>query len=106
MPQMSQVERECAIDMLTPGMSTRAVARQLNVHISTISRRQRHLMMVPEGMAAVLSGLNQPCKNIFFAFFITCFVHNIAATVSYDRKELLDIRTAITHLRLDRVFLK
>jgi hypothetical protein len=24
--------------------------------------------------------------------------------VSYDRKELLDIRTAITHLELDKVF--
>ena len=59
------------------------------------------LMMAPEGMAAVLSGLNQSCKKKMFAFFITCFVHNIAATVSYDRKELLDIRTAITHLRLD-----
>jgi hypothetical protein len=31
---------------------------------------------------------------------------NVAATVSYDRKELLDIRTAITHLELDEdVFL-
>jgi hypothetical protein len=31
-------------------------------------------------------------------FFVTYFVHNVSATVSYDRKELLDIRTAITHL--------
>ncbi len=36
MPQMSQVLRE-----LTAGMSTRAVARELNVHFSTISRLQR-----------------------------------------------------------------
>ncbi len=42
MPQMSQVLRECAIGMLTAGMSTRAVARELNVHFSTISRLQRH----------------------------------------------------------------
>lgn len=42
MPQMSQVLRECAVDMLTAGMSTRAVARELNVHSSTISRLQRH----------------------------------------------------------------
>ncbi len=41
MPQMSQVLRERAIGMLTAGMSTRAVARELNVHFSTISRRQR-----------------------------------------------------------------
>jgi hypothetical protein len=27
-----------------------------------------------------------------------------SATVSYDRKELLDIRTAITHLELDKDF--
>ena len=38
MPQMSQVLRECAIGMLTAGMSTRAVARELNVHFSTIRR--------------------------------------------------------------------
>ncbi len=41
MPQMSQVLRECAIGMLTAGMSTRAVDRELNVHFSTISRLQR-----------------------------------------------------------------
>ncbi len=42
MPQMSQVLRERVIGMLTAGMSTRAVARELNVHFSTISRLQRH----------------------------------------------------------------
>ncbi len=42
MPQMSQVLRECAIGMLTIGMSTRAVAHELNVLFSTISRLQRH----------------------------------------------------------------
>ncbi len=41
MPQMPQVLREHAIGMLTAGMSTRAVARELNVHFSTISRLQR-----------------------------------------------------------------
>ncbi len=41
MPQMSQILRECAIGMLTAGMSTRAVARELNVHFSTISRLER-----------------------------------------------------------------
>ncbi len=41
MPQMSQFLRECAIGMLTAGMSTRAVASELNVHFSTISRLQR-----------------------------------------------------------------
>ncbi len=40
-PQMSQILRECAIGMLTAGMSTRAVACELNVHFSTISRLQR-----------------------------------------------------------------
>uniref|UniRef100_A0A3P9JKL4 Tc1-like transposase DDE domain-containing protein n=1 Tax=Oryzias latipes TaxID=8090 RepID=A0A3P9JKL4_ORYLA len=41
MPQMSQVLRERAIGMLIAGISTRAVARELNVHFSTISRLQR-----------------------------------------------------------------
>ncbi len=41
MSQMSQVLRERAIGMLTAGMSTRAVAHELNVHFSTISRLQR-----------------------------------------------------------------
>ncbi len=41
MPQMSQVLRERAIGMLTAGMSTRAVTRELNVNFSTIS----HLKM-------------------------------------------------------------
>ncbi len=41
MPQMLQVLRECAIGMLTAGMSTRAVACELNVHFSTISCLQR-----------------------------------------------------------------
>ncbi len=39
---MSQVLRVCAIALLTAGMSTRAVARELNVHFSTISRLQSH----------------------------------------------------------------
>ncbi len=38
---MSQILRERATGMLTAGMSTRAVARELNVHFSTISRLQR-----------------------------------------------------------------
>ncbi len=42
MPQISQVLRERAIGMLTAGMSTRAVARELNVNFSTISHLQRH----------------------------------------------------------------
>ncbi len=42
MPQMLQVLRERAIGMLTAGMPTRVVARELNVHFSTISRLQRH----------------------------------------------------------------
>ncbi len=38
---MSHIFRESAIGMLTAGMSTRAVACELNVHLSTISRLQR-----------------------------------------------------------------
>ena len=44
--------------------------------------------MAPEGMAVVLSALNEPCQFVFFfALFITCFVHNVDATISYDRKK-------------------
>jgi hypothetical protein len=53
-------------------------------------------------MAVFLLALNQKCYFVrFFTLFVTYFVHNVAATVSYDRKELLGIRTAITHLELD-----
>ncbi len=41
MPQMSQVLRERVIYMLIAGISTRAVAREFNVHFSTISHLQR-----------------------------------------------------------------
>ena len=44
MTQMSQVLREHAVGMLTAGISTRAVARELNVHFSTISHLQHVLM--------------------------------------------------------------
>ena len=33
--------------------------------------------------------------------FTNYFVHNVSVTVSFDRKELLDLRTAITHFVLD-----
>ncbi len=36
MPQMSQVLRDRAIGMLTAGMSTRAVARELNVNFWSV----------------------------------------------------------------------
>ncbi len=39
MPQMLQVLRECAIGMMTAGMSSKAV--ELNVNLSTMSRLQR-----------------------------------------------------------------
>ena len=38
MPQMSQVQREWDIGMIDAEMSVAAVARQLNVHRTTISR--------------------------------------------------------------------
>jgi adenosylcobinamide amidohydrolase len=37
MPQMSQVLREHTNVMITAGMSTKAVAREFNVNISTIN---------------------------------------------------------------------
>ena len=40
MPRMSQILRECEIGMLSAGISTRAVARELNVYFSTISHFQ------------------------------------------------------------------
>ncbi len=41
MPKMSLILREHAIGLLTAGMSTRAVARELKVHFSTIIHLQR-----------------------------------------------------------------
>ena len=60
--------------------------------------------MAPERMAAILLALNQPCNFFIFysALFLDHFIHNVAANISYDLKELLDIRTAITHLELDK----
>ena len=51
MQQMSQVLRECAIGMLTAGISTRAFARELNVHFSIIN----HLIL--ENLAVRPTGL-------------------------------------------------
>jgi hypothetical protein len=42
MQQTSHVLKECEIGMLTAGMSTRAIVRELNMNFSTISRLQRH----------------------------------------------------------------
>ena len=39
-----------------------------------------------------------------FALFVTSSVHKVSATVSYDRKELMDIRTLFTHLELNKDF--
>jgi hypothetical protein len=39
-----------------------------------------------------------------FALILTLLVHNVSAIISYDWKDLLDIRTAITHLDLDEDF--
>ena len=59
MPQMSQVLRERAIGMLTAGMSTRAVARELNVHFSTISLLQDRLRPATQTAAATIGLHNQ-----------------------------------------------
>ena len=42
---------------------------------------------------------------VLFTLFVTCFVHNVSATVSYGKKYLLDIRTQITHLGF-KIFLQ
>ena len=61
--------------------------------------------MAPENMADVLRAPNRLCFYVHvFALFVTYFVHNVTATVSYDQKELLDIRTAVTHHRLAESF--
>ena len=61
-------------------------------------------MMATERMADVLLALNQPFYFVLFALFVTSLIHSVSVTISYDRKELLDIRTAITHLKLDEEF--
>ena len=56
-------------------------------------------------MASVLLALDQLCYFVcLFRIVVTNFEHKVAATISYDRNELLDIRTAITHLELDKDF--
>jgi hypothetical protein len=61
--------------------------------------------MAPKEMAAVLRSRNQLYYCVcFFTLFLTYFVHNVSATVCYDRKELVDIRTAFTHPILDEYF--
>ena len=49
--------------------------------------------MAPEGMDAISWAPNHAILLVFFALFVTYFVHNVAATLSYDIKELLYIRT-------------
>ena len=50
MSQMSQVLRERAVDMLTAGMSTRAVAREFDVNIYTIHVVLENLAVRPTGL--------------------------------------------------------
>ncbi len=78
---MSQVLRERAIGMLTAGMSTRAVARELNVHFSTISRLQRQFRefgRTPKQSATImLQNMLQQSVCI-----IKEFLHKLSETVS------------------------
>jgi hypothetical protein len=47
---------------------------------------KEYYIIAPEGMA------EQLCYFVcFFTLFVTHFAHNVAATVSYDLLELLDI---------------
>jgi hypothetical protein len=47
-----------------------------------------HFNMTPEGRAAFLSALNQPCYFVcFFALFVTCFLHDVAATVPIEDQD-------------------
>ena len=50
MPQMSHVLKEHVIGMLTAGMSTTAVARELDVHFSDISVVLENLAVHPTGL--------------------------------------------------------
>ena len=64
---------------------------KLHTHYSLV-------VMAPEDLADILRSPNHLCYCVcFFTLFVTYFVHNVSAIVSYDRKDLLDIRTAITH---------
>ena len=56
------------------------------------------------GLRSYWLSTNPAILFVFFTLFVTCFVHNVATTVSYDWKELLDIRTGIVHLKLDEEF--
>jgi hypothetical protein len=65
--------------------------------------------IAPVEMAAfLLRAPNQLCYCVCFfpALFVTYFIRNVSATISYDRKELLDIRAEMTHLVLYEDLLK
>jgi hypothetical protein len=62
-------------------------------------------IMALEEMDTVSRSPNQLYYCVyFFKLFVTYFVDNVSATVSYDQKELLDIRAAITHLVMEEDF--
>ena len=67
----------------------------LNLAVQLIYLRRMALQWI----AAVLWAPDQFCYFVsYFPLIFTFLVHNASAIVSYDRKWVLDIRTAITNL--------
>ncbi len=66
MPEMLQVLRERAIGMLTAGMSTRALACELNVHFSPISSKgvSENLAVHPTGLTTAHHVKPQEPRNL------------------------------------------
>ena len=71
----------------------------------TEKERERERTDLLQWKAAVLPVPDQLCYFMFFfVLILTYFVDYVSAIVSYDQKQLLDIRTAITNLNLDKGF--
>ena len=66
-----------------------------------LCENREHNSVIHNSVIRNSTGGDGCCFVLFCGFFPPhCFTYFVDATVSYDRKELLDISTAITHLEL------
>jgi phosphoribosyl 1,2-cyclic phosphodiesterase len=61
--------------------------------------------MAPTDMAALLIAPQQLCSILFLCgLFLTLLAQNVFCVITYSRKELLDIRVAVTHQHYDQEY--
>ena len=79
--------------------------KQLLAILDTVPSSYYTSVVVLQWIAAVLRARDQLCYFVFFLHWSQLFfAHNVSGIISYDRKQLLDISTAITNLNLDQHF--